>query len=140
MMCFLTVTRVTTRSSAICWLGAPAASRRSTCVSRAVSGSVRPGILVRPLRPVWGAPLAGAQDSCEVAEGYLPGGGLPVPVRAGYLAEQGRHRRAFVGEHPDIALRGGQGKRPGKFFCGGGLVTGGRERQRPQRPDLDDAA
>src|SRR5262249_18795013 len=29
------------------------------------------------------------QDVGEVAEGYLPGGGLPVPVHGGYLAEQG---------------------------------------------------
>src|SRR5262249_57674266 len=39
-----------------------------------------------------GCPAGGracAQDGCEVAEGYLPGGGLPVPVRGGYLAEQG---------------------------------------------------
>src|SRR5262249_32798364 len=79
------------------------------------------------------------QDGGEVAEGYLPGGGLPVPVRGGHLAEQGRHGWAFVGEHPYVALRGGQGKRRGQVF-GGGLAAGGGEGQRSQRPDLDDAA
>src|SRR5262249_2916124 len=34
---------------------------------------------------------AGPQDGCEVAEGYLPSGGLSVPVCGGYLAEQGGH-------------------------------------------------
>src|SRR5262249_44680166 len=68
----------------------------------------------------WAAGGGGCpQDGREVAEGYLPGGGLPVPVRGGYLAEQGRHGRPFVGEHSDVALRGGQGKRPGQFFGGG---------------------
>src|SRR5215472_2779448 len=78
---------------------------------------------------VWAAGGRGCpQDGREVAKGYLPGGGLPVPVRGGYLAEQGRHEGAFVGEHPDVALRGGQDKRPCQFFAGG-LVTGGRECQ-----------
>ena len=45
--------------------------------------------------------LAGAcpQDGCEVAEGHLPGGGLPVPVDRSHRPEQGSYGRAFAGEH-----------------------------------------
>ena len=55
-------------------------------------------------------------------------------------AEQRGHRRALVGEDPDIAPRAGQHERSGQGGDRARFVTGGRQRQRPQRADLDEAA
>ena len=62
----------------------------------------------------------------------LAGGRQPGQQRA--------HRLAFVGEHPDIALRAAQGQRPGQGLRRGVLVAAGGQGQRLQRADLDEAA
>ena len=54
-------------------------------------------------------------------------------------AEQRGHRRALVGEDPDVALRAAERKRPGDGCDRAGFIAGGRQGQRPQRTDLDQA-
>ena len=68
------------------------------------------------------------------------GRGLTGALGRDQPPEQRGHRRPLVGEHPDIALRAGQGERRGQDIHRAGLLAGGRQRQRPQRLDLDDAA
>ena len=55
-------------------------------------------------------------------------------------AEQRGHRRALVGEDPHVALRAGERKRTGEGRDRAFFIAGGRQRQRPQRTALDEAA
>jgi hypothetical protein len=61
-------------------------------------------------------------------------------LRRDQQTEQRAHRRTLVGEHPDVALGAGQGERLGQGVHGGVLLAAGRQSQRPQRLDLDDAS
>jgi len=54
--------------------------------------------------------------------------------------QQGAHRRVFVGEDPDIALRTRKCQRLGQRIERGPMVAVGRQRQRPQGLNLDDAS
>lgn len=53
-------------------------------------------------------------------------------------AGPGAPRRFLAGEDPDVALRAGQGERPGQAVHCGVLVACGWQRQRPQRLDLEE--
>ena len=69
-----------------------------------------------------------------------PGRGLVGPLGRDQPAQQLGHRRAFVGEDPDVALLAGQGERPGQDGYRFVLPAAGRERQGAQGAGLDDAA
>ena len=69
-----------------------------------------------------------------------PRRGLPGPLRRDELAKQRGHRRALIGEYPDIALRAGEDERPGQGIHRSPLLAPGGQRQRPQRADRDQAA
>ena len=58
----------------------------------------------------------------------------------GEPAEQAGHRRALVDEHAHVALGAGQRQHLGKGGQRSGIVALRCERERPQRPQLDDAA
>jgi hypothetical protein len=55
-------------------------------------------------------------------------------------ADEVGHRSALVGEDPQVALRPAQRERLGQHAHRLGLLAAGRQRQRPQCLDLDDAA
>ena len=55
-------------------------------------------------------------------------------------AQQRGHRRPFVGEHPDIALRADQRERRARDIQRARLLARGRQRQYLQCLDIDDAA
>ena len=69
-----------------------------------------------------------------------PGGGMAGPLGGDQPAQQRGHRRALVGEDPDIALGAGQRERLSQGIHRGGFLAAGRQRQRPQRAGFDDAA
>ena len=87
----------------------------------------------------WSPGVEGPLEPGQVAERDL--GGRP----AGALgrdepAEQRGHRRALVGEDPDVALRAGEHERPGQGRDRACFIAAGRQSQRPQRAGLDQAA
>ena len=69
-----------------------------------------------------------------------PAAALAGPLGRDQSAQQRGHRRPLVGEDPHVALRAGQGERPGQRGHRSRLLAAGRERQRPQRAGLDEAA
>ena len=79
------------------------------------------------------------QQPGQVAE-RDPGSGLAGSLGRDQPAGQRGHRRALVGEDPDIALRAGQRERFGQGGHRGGFLAAGCQRQCPQRAGLDDAA
>jgi hypothetical protein len=61
-------------------------------------GGARPGAQL-------GVLLAeGLQDPGQAAEWDTAGSGVACPLGRGQPAEQDAHRRALIGEHPDVAL------------------------------------
>ena len=141
LTCFLTVSRVTTSSPAMAWFDRPAASIPSTSSSRLVSGSTRPGTAggARPGTRRGVPRVKCALEPGQAAERDLCGG-LPGPLGRDQPAQQRGHRRPLVGEDADIALRAGQRERLGQGGHRAGFLAAGRQRQRPQRADLDQAA
>ena len=79
------------------------------------------------------------QQPGQVVEWDGAGGGVFGPLGRDQPAEQGTHRRAFVGEDPDVALGTAEGERLGQGIHRGRVVAAGRQRQRLQREYLDDA-
>ena len=69
-----------------------------------------------------------------------PGGGLAGPLGPDQPGQQRGHRRALVGEDPDIALRAGQREHGGEGVHRVGVLAAGGQRERPQRTGLDHAA
>jgi hypothetical protein len=121
------------------WFDLPAASSPSTSSSRLVSGSTMPGAAAAVSRPGSGAasPGSNARWSRARQPSGTPAVGLGGPLARDQPGHQGGHPGGgLVGEDPDIALRAGQRQRPGRR---GRFLTGGRQRQRPQRADLDEA-
>ena len=86
-----------------------------------------------------GAPGAeGPLEPGQVAERDV--GGCPAgALGRNEPAEQRGHRRALVGEDPDIALRAGELERLGESRDRACFISGGCQRQRPQRARLDEA-
>src|SRR5262245_22139751 len=116
LTCFLTVKMVTNSSFAMARFGEPAASIASTCSSRPVSGSTRPGTPVAASGPEPGTPGLPSNASVTRARclnGLPRPGACPGPAGGDDAGEQGAHRRPLVGEDPHVAFRGGQGERLG---------------------------
>ena len=121
------------------WFDLPAASSPSTSSSRLVSGSMMPSACggVSPgIRR--GVPWVKCALEPRQAAERDSGSGLGGLLGPDQPCQQSGHRRALVGEDPDVALRAGQHQRLGQGGHRGGFLAGGR--QRPQRAGLDDAA
>jgi hypothetical protein len=65
------------------------------------------------------------QELGQVAE-RDPGRGLAGSLGGDQPGQQRSHRRSFVGEDPDVALRAGQRQRPGQGGDRGGFLAAGR--------------
>ena len=63
------------------------------------------------------------QNPGQAAEGDAAGSGLLCPLGRDQLAEQDAHRRALVGEDPQVALRAGEDERLGQRGQRRGFVT-----------------
>jgi hypothetical protein len=108
-----------------------------------VSCSARPGTTAAAPRPApGGAGLSpnAPQHPGQAAKRDTADRGPLRPLGRDQRAQQRGHRRALIGEHPDITLRAGQRERPGQGVHRGVLLAGGRQCESPQRADLDDAA
>ena len=124
--------------------GMPAASSTRIPSSRAVSCSARPGHSSSGLSPGASArhpcrqmPAAPGPGSQAGRRGQRPG---PPAGPRSKPGQQRAHRPPPVGEHPDITLRAGEHERPGQGVHRRVLLARGRQRQRLQHGDLDDAA
>jgi hypothetical protein len=80
------------------------------------------------------------QQAGQAAERDAARSGVVFWLGRDQRAQQRGHRRPFVGEHPDIALRADQRERRARDIQRARLLTRGRQRQYLQCLDLDDAA
>ena len=83
--------------------------------------------------------VKGALEPGQAAERDTRGR-LAGPLGRDQPGQQRGHRRALVGEDPDIALRAGQREHVSEGVHRVGVLAAGGQRQRPQRAGLDHAA
>ena len=142
LTCFLTVSRVTT-SSAGDGLVRPARGQHLEHFQLAAGQRLdnarysRSGPWPGTWRRVPG--VEGPLEPRQAAERDLCGG-LAGPLGRDQPDQQRGHRRALVGEDPDVALWAGQRQSRGQGVHRRGLLAAGRQGQRPQRAGLDEAA
>ena len=111
---------------AMAWFDRPEASMPSTSSSRAVSASTRPGTAAAA--PGLGSGVACDASNARCSRARQPNGTFAAasPARWTAISRQQRgHRRALVGEDPDITLRAGRGERPGQGGHRGGFLAAG---------------